>query len=108
MQLEIKDVDRAFYETRLADFLPERMIDVHTHVWLEEFYDPKVGVSRSAAWPRLVANENPIEDLLESYRLLLPRQPVPRPPPALRLAPRPRPVVPPAPRRPVGPILLWR
>jgi predicted TIM-barrel fold metal-dependent hydrolase len=73
---EVKDLDRQFYEGRLADFLPPQMIDVHTHIWLAAFYDPQVGVSRSAAWPRLVANENPIEDLLETYRLLLPQQQV--------------------------------
>ncbi len=76
MDLTIKERDRVFYEKRLADFLPARLIDVHTHIWLASFYDPKVGVSRSAAWPRLVANENSIEELMETYRLLLPRQQV--------------------------------
>jgi len=32
MTLEIRDVDRAFYERHLADFLPASMIDVHTRV----------------------------------------------------------------------------
>ena len=29
---EVKDIDRKIYEEELRDFLPERMIDIHTHV----------------------------------------------------------------------------
>ena len=30
---EVKEVDRTFYRDKLQNFLPERIIDVHTHVW---------------------------------------------------------------------------
>lgn len=68
---EIKDVDRRFYEEHLRGFLPERIIDVHTHVWLHEF-KAKRDASRLVSWPSLVAKDNPIEDLLETYRLMFP------------------------------------
>jgi predicted TIM-barrel fold metal-dependent hydrolase/GNAT superfamily N-acetyltransferase len=74
MPFEVKDVDRAFYEQYLADFLPQRLIDAHTHVWLRHMRDRTAGVSRSQKWPRLVAQANSIDDLLETYELLLPQQ----------------------------------
>jgi len=73
--IEIKDVDRQFYESRLRDWLPDKIIDIHTHVWRDSDYRPNVprrGEERSVTWPDRVAKDNPIEDLLETYRLMLP------------------------------------
>nr|WP_254638947.1 amidohydrolase family protein [Cohnella sp. GbtcB17] len=71
--IEIKQVDRLYYENRLRAFLPDNIIDVHTHVWLDEFRRPDEGAPvRAVAWPWLVAKHNPIEDLFEAYRLMLP------------------------------------
>jgi predicted TIM-barrel fold metal-dependent hydrolase len=68
---EVKDVDRRFYEEKLAGFLPDRMVDVHTHVWLRDFRKaPPTG--RAVTWPLRVAAQNPVEDLVETYRLLFP------------------------------------
>jgi predicted TIM-barrel fold metal-dependent hydrolase len=73
---EVKDVDRQAYAEKLADFLPRRIIDIHSHVWLKEFrVEPPPG-ARGQTWPRKVAADNSIDDLLESYRLLLPEQEV--------------------------------
>jgi len=69
--VEIREIDRDTYAEGLRDFLPERIIDVHTHVWLERLMK-NVDHSRVVSWPDLVARENPIEDHLESYRLLFP------------------------------------
>lgn len=73
--MEIKDVDRRFYAERLRDWLPDELVDIHTHVWRKADFPPPVpqgGEKRTVTWPSLVAAENPIEDLLETYRLLLP------------------------------------
>jgi len=72
--IEIKEVDRRFYSERLRAFLPEKLIDVHTHVWRSADYPSgaALGDARTVNWPGRVAAENPIEDLLESYRLMLP------------------------------------
>ncbi len=73
--IEIKEVDRRFYEERLRGWLPDRMIDIHTHVWRRRDYLPGVprrGEGRSVSWPGRVAEDNPMEDLMETYRLMLP------------------------------------
>ncbi len=69
--LEIRDVDRRFYQDKLEDFLPDQIIDVHTHVWLKGFRRiPPTG--RAATWPLRVAEEGPVDELVETYRLLFP------------------------------------
>jgi len=73
MLFKVKEIDRKFYEERLQAFLPDKIIDIHTHVWLEHFEDKKADEPvRTVTWPRLVANDNSIEDLLETYELLFP------------------------------------
>ncbi|WP_020618975.1 amidohydrolase family protein [Paenibacillus daejeonensis] len=70
---EVNEVDRLFYEQKLQPFLPERIIDIHTHVWLEEFVAPSdPALVRAVTWPGRVASSNSIEDLMETYRLMLP------------------------------------
>ncbi len=73
--IQVTDVDRRVYAEQLADFLPAEIVDIHTHVWRASDFPPPapvVGEQRTVTWPALVARENPIEDLLETYRLLLP------------------------------------
>ena len=67
---EVTDYDREVWERELKDFLPQRMLDVHTHVYKKEFFDPNF--KKKARWPSFVATENPFEDLQETYRLLFP------------------------------------
>jgi hypothetical protein len=76
MPFEVKDVDRTFYKEHLADFLPQKMVDVHAHVWLKTFFEESHVEARGPQWPRLVAEENPIEDLLRTYQLMFPQQKV--------------------------------
>ena len=73
---DVTGVDRAYYAERLADFLPPKVIDVHTHVWLKSFIGAGEEEMRTANWPSRVAEDNAIEDLRETYRLLLPEQQV--------------------------------
>jgi predicted TIM-barrel fold metal-dependent hydrolase len=69
---EVRDIDRRFYQERLAGFLPAKILDFHTHVWLKEFQVKAPVAARGPTWPRRVAEDNSIEDLLETYRLLFP------------------------------------
>lgn len=70
---EANEVDRRTYETRLADFLPDRMIDVHTHVWLDSHKAHRADEhARTVSWPARVAKDCPVEDLVESYRRIFP------------------------------------
>ena len=70
---EVTANDKRVWEEELRDFLPEKMLDVHTHVYKREFFDPpKPGAHVTVRWPSLVAKDDPIEDLQETYQLLFP------------------------------------
>jgi len=66
--------DRLIYESELKDFLPEKIFDVHTHVYLKEHLaKPAPGeVKRTVTWPSLVAEDDSVEDLIETYKLMFP------------------------------------
>jgi hypothetical protein len=72
MPFEVRDTDMELYHRRLAGFLPARMIDVHTHVWLKAFAGSSPPASLVSSWPDRVADEDPIDDLLRTYDLLFP------------------------------------
>ncbi len=72
---EVTEYDKKVWEEELRDFLPDKIIDVHTHVYKREFFDPpKPGANRRGlvSWTSTVAKENPIEDLDETYKLMFP------------------------------------
>ena len=70
---EIKDIDKEVYETELRNFLPDRMIDIHTHVWKAELKnESSASLARVVKWPRLVVKDNPIEDHIAAYKLMFP------------------------------------
>lgn len=70
--LDVRPYDRQYYETVLKPFLPQRIIDCHAHVWLEEFHRQGGQREGSQLWPRMVAKDNSVEDLNETNRLLFP------------------------------------
>jgi hypothetical protein len=76
MLFEVKDIDRQFYAAHLADFLPARIIDAHTHILPNSFARRTARDPRLVQWPVRVAADNSIEELLETYELMLPRQKV--------------------------------
>ncbi len=70
--IKMKECDIEFYQ-RIKDFLPECIIDVHTHIWRKKDYpQQKKEDPRIVKWPSMVADENPVEDLIEAYKILLP------------------------------------
>lgn len=70
--LDVKPYDKEFYQSVLKPFLPETFIDCHTHVWLKEFDMGTAKREGSQNWPGLVAQDNSVEDLNETNRLLFP------------------------------------
>ena len=74
--LDVKPYDRWYYETVLKPFLPKKFIDCHAHIWLKEFHNESGMREGSQLWPRMVADENSIEDLNETNRLLFPENEV--------------------------------
>ena len=72
---EVTANDRRIYEEELKDFLPDKIFDVHCHVNLEKHKPVEVvkpGEKRTVTWPSLVAKQNSIEDLQETYELFFP------------------------------------
>ena len=72
--IKFEQIDRDVYKQSIAGFLPDRIIDIHTHVYITKNTVPadKARKSRVVSWPDLVAKDDPIEDLCETYRLMLP------------------------------------
>ena len=70
---EVTDYDRKVWQEELKDFLPDKILDVHTHVYKKEHkeYTSKK-VDGLVSWTNAVAEDDPIEDLQETYRLLFP------------------------------------
>lgn len=69
---QVKPVDKKFYEEKIRDILPDRIIDVHTHIWLKSMKNRPGQEKRVVNWPSRVAEENPAADLIQTYKLLLP------------------------------------
>ena len=75
--IHITDYDKHIYEKELRDWLPEKILDVHTHVWLNHLVDwedvNRANVNkRTVNWPAKVAKDNSLEDLQETYLEMLP------------------------------------
>ena len=70
----IEPIDKQFYEERIQKYLPEKIIDAHTHAHLKKFYlgDAKYRLNRGALWPILAAEENSVENIEESFRQMFP------------------------------------
>ncbi|MCP4165956.1 MAG: amidohydrolase family protein [Chloroflexi bacterium] len=56
--------------------MPAKIIDIHTHIWLKSFLEENALDNRAAVWPQLIAADNSIEDLIETYKLMFPLQQV--------------------------------
>jgi len=82
---EVRPYDRKIYEEQIRDFLPDKIIDIHTHIWLKSLQPPLQArfnpmfpglgpgeVLRQVTWPARVAEDNSVEDLQETYRLMFP------------------------------------
>jgi len=68
---EMSDYDKKVYENELADFLPQNIVDCHTHVYKKEFgiNDDRKGCVQ---WTKMVAQDCEIEDLVQTYKDILP------------------------------------
>lgn len=74
-QLNLTDYDRRVYETELRGFLPDNLIDIHTHIWKNTFR-PQGEPNGGSTWIDLVADEQTAEDLTGGFRALFPGQAV--------------------------------
>ena len=77
--LKITSYDQEFYQEHLENFLPDKFIDCHTHIWLDSFLskkEEKISECRTCTWTELVAKDNSIEDLIETNLELFPQKTV--------------------------------
>jgi uncharacterized protein len=71
--LDYNSCDRSFYEKNIKRYLPEKMIDIHTHIWLKGHIGQMTAApARTVAWPSMVAADNSVEDLIQTYLILFP------------------------------------
>ena len=69
--IELTDYDKKIYNEKLADFLPNHIIDIHAHIWKENFVkNPEV--KGCVTWVNRVASECTLEDLIYTYKRLFP------------------------------------
>lgn len=70
--IEATAYDRKVYTEQLADFLPDKMVDVHVHLWTPECRENYARSSNLVTWPELVAPDCTYEDLMASYETMFP------------------------------------
>ena len=72
--INVTDYDKFIYEEKLKDFLPDRMIDCHVHLWKEGMERESDKISRKGMvdWTKVVAPDCTIEDLMQSYSQMFP------------------------------------
>lgn len=72
MGIQVTPYDREVWEKELVDFLPDKIVDVHVHIWKEEC-KPVTKVGRGcASWPQMVARDCTYEDMALSFEQFFP------------------------------------
>lgn len=69
---EYTDVDRRFFEERLAERLPERLFDAHRHVQLPEHLDESRAPFQRGAFPDEIAGPESVEQARLGYEIMFP------------------------------------
>lgn len=65
--------DQQVYEEQLAEFLPDKMIDAHVHLWKKSMSRIRPEERKGCdSWSIRVAADCPMEDLLLSYEQMFP------------------------------------
>ncbi|MCK9266708.1 GNAT family N-acetyltransferase [bacterium] len=67
---EVKVIDKKIYEEKIKGFLPKNIVDIHTHIWQKKRTNKTD--KKLVKWPSRVAPKNPVEDLIETYKLMFP------------------------------------
>jgi len=62
------EYDLSVYNNEIKEFLPSKIIDSHAHVWLDKFILNIETKKRGVNWIKLVANDNPCDELMNTYK----------------------------------------
>lgn len=74
--IEATNFDKQVYAKELADFLPDKIVDAHVHLWTPEAKQNVARSSKVVSWPDLVAPDCTYEDLMASYDTMFPQKKV--------------------------------
>lgn len=64
---EMSEYDLKVYNEQIKDFLPDKIIDIHAHVYKKDFEKAVPRVSGIVEWTSMVAKDCEIEDLTKTY-----------------------------------------
>lgn len=64
---EMSEYDLKIYNEQIKDFLPDKIIDIHAHVYKKDFEKTVPRVSGIVEWTSMVAKDCEIEDLTKTY-----------------------------------------
>ena len=71
--VNVTEYDRKVWEEELSDFLPDKIIDCHVHIYLKEMQRVNPEERKGCVmWPHIVAPELDGEDLEASYSQMFP------------------------------------
>ncbi len=73
--VNVTDYDRRVWEEELSDFLPDRITDIHVHIWKEGMDREGTDTENRRGmvdWTKIVAPDCEVEDLLHSYTQMFP------------------------------------
>lgn len=70
-QLNMTAYDRKVYQEELRDFLPAKILDCHTHIWLDSF-TAAGDYNGGSTWTERVATELSAQALTDTYTQLFP------------------------------------
>jgi hypothetical protein len=68
----VNATDKNFYYKNLFDFLPEKIFDVHTHIWAQEHRGECVYCKRGTDWASSIETQNTAESLISDWGSLFP------------------------------------
>ena len=69
---KMSEYDIEVYNTKIADFIPKRIIDTHTHIFTKDCKKQKPNHDGIVSWVSIVNKELSIEDFCETYKTMLP------------------------------------
>ena len=69
---QMNEYDKQVYQNEIENFLPDKIIDAHMHVYLKEFARETERSKALVSWTEKVAQDCSIEDLEQTYRDMFP------------------------------------
>ncbi len=70
--MEATAYDKKVYAEQLRDFLPDKLVDAHVHLWTPESRKDYLRSDNLVTWTELVAPDCTYEDLMASYETMFP------------------------------------